>query len=88
MNIKSNQPFMPIKNFKGRMNVHDTIKDNFSAIDNQKIKKQIESTNNSRMQGDAGGASDMAKKLRLKNSALNKKPIKPLIRKRTAREYA
>lgn len=84
--IKSNQAALPITAFKGKTGVDETIANNFETLDLQKQRRQVSQMSRSRMNGDADGASAAASSLRL-NQSTKPKPIKPLIRNKTAREF-
>lgn len=58
-----------------------------STIDNIKIRRQVMSQHKAIMMGNAQRAVESAKTLRLESKAANK-DMKPLVRKRTAREFA
>lgn len=84
--IKSNQAVVPVSAFKGSMGVDQTIADNFATLDNQKMKRQVMGVNKARMNGSQENATIAASKLRLQSSA-SASAIRPLIRKKEARDY-
>ena len=65
----------------------NSMAQDLSTIDNIKIRRQVMGQHKAIMMGDAQRALENAKTLRLESKAANKE-IKPLIRKRTAREFA
>lgn len=64
-----------------------SVSNDLSTIENIKVRKQIRNQQKAIMMGRAEEASKAARTLNLSSRAENK-AIKPLIRKRTAREFA
>lgn len=64
-----------------------TVSNDLSTIENINMRRQLRNQQKAVMMGRANEAHDVAKTLSLSRNATNK-AIKPLVRKRTAREFA
>lgn len=85
--INSNKPigrsvYSPNSNFGAKSVMAD-----LSTIENAKVRKQVRDQQKAVMMGKAEQALSSAKRLNLASNA-NAKPIKPLVRKTNARDFA
>ena len=82
--MKSNKALNPLGGNNVMANV---LERNVSSIDNMSVRRKMQSMANAQMNGNSTGLAKAAVNLNLSQKASLRSP-KPLVRKRTAREFA
>lgn len=84
--LKSNQPAVPLSMYNGKSQLNNSLSSNTEILDNMKVREQVRSMQKARMTGNSQAVAKAARRKRLTSQA-TQAGIRPLVRKRNAREY-